>query len=784
MAKANKAGRNDLPAANTTRQKKPWRWIAAAVVAAMLLGRGIVWYTHRSPAPETISTAVLHADLREAGYVDSATCSQCHADIAETYKHTGMARSFHRPGNGPVIEDFKKNNRFTQKATGLTYTMVERDGKFYQRRSTVGFDGKETNVLEEQVDYVVGSGNHARTYLHRNSQGQLVELPTNWYVEKGGSWNMSPGFDQHEQPDMHGVVNAECIFCHNAYPLANDRKTQDDEQVMPATMPEGIDCQRCHGPGAAHIRAARAKAGDDEIYKTIVNPGRLSRERQLEVCAECHLETSARHIPNSIRSYVRELDSYRPGEPLGEYKTYFEKPKDAKDFGFETAHASYQLPRSVCFQKSQMTCLTCHDPHDIPRGEQATQQYVEVCQTCHAATKDLKSDAAHKGVVMKAGSTCLTCHMPKRRPEASIHVILTDHWIQRRLPPGDLQAPLTEKPFVPDQTKVAIYYPKSDAQNNADLYLAVAQINDAGVDGIGNLRTVLDREHPRWPEPYVALGRACTQAGQTDAAIKAFQQALDQRTDDYEALNGLSNALLATNRTDEAIAVLQRGAKRYADDDRFLVNLGNTYLRQGRAQDAQDVLNKTLAVNPENARARNLLGLAAVQTHDVQSAERNFRESIRLDPLQPEPHNNLANLLTDKHEFSEAEFEYRRALAINPQYADAHHGLGLLLIITKRADKAGAELEAAAAAAPANAQIWVDLGDVRGAGGHVQEAADAYKRALAINPSQPEANLALATILLQQGRGSEALPHLMVAAQGPDADVARQAQALLAQLQR
>ena len=61
--------------------------------------------------------------------------------------------------------------------------MVEHDGRFYQRRSEKGFDGKETNVVEEQIDYVIGSGNHARSYLHRGLDGRLIELPVSWYVE-------------------------------------------------------------------------------------------------------------------------------------------------------------------------------------------------------------------------------------------------------------------------------------------------------------------------------------------------------------------------------------------------------------------------------------------------------------------------------------------------------------------------------------------------------------------------------------------------------------------------
>jgi Flp pilus assembly protein TadD len=499
---------------------------------------------------------------------------------------------------------------------------------------------------------------------------------------------------------------------------------------------------------------------------------------------QCHLETSARHIPNSIRNYMRDMDSYRPGEPLGEYKTYFERPKQPDDFGFETAHASYQLPRSVCFQKSQMTCLTCHDPHDIPRGEAAVQHYVSACQNCHASTKNLSQDAGHKGVAIPASSNCLTCHMPKRRPEASVHVLLTDHWIQRRLPHGNLQAAIAEKPYEPDHTKVAIYHPKTAPRGDADLYLAVAQVSDAGVDGIRNLRTLLDREHPSWPEPYVALGKAYFQAGQMDAAVQAFQRALDLRAEDHDALDGLANALLAASRTDEAIAVLQRGMNRYPNDDGFLLKLGNSYSRQGKIPEAREVLHRALSVNPENAQAYDLLGLCDVHSSNLQDAERNFGEAIRLEPLLREPHNNLANLLLSKRDFRGAEFHFRRALALSPHYADAHHGLGLLLFLTGRSEDAGTELERAASETPGDMQIWLDLGDLRNAQGRTNDAAVTYQRVLAADPSQQEANLALGLILLRRDMPKDALQHLRAAAQGSEPDIARQAQEALAQAAR
>src|ERR1700731_1243610 len=120
---------------------------------------------------------VAHAQQVDTGYVDSATCAHCHEDIAKTYQQTGMGRSFHRADDVNRIEDFKTRNTLYNKASDRYYKIVERDGKLYEQRHQIGFEEKDTNLEEMQIDYVVGSGNHARTYLHRTNEGKLIELP-------------------------------------------------------------------------------------------------------------------------------------------------------------------------------------------------------------------------------------------------------------------------------------------------------------------------------------------------------------------------------------------------------------------------------------------------------------------------------------------------------------------------------------------------------------------------------------------------------------------------------
>ena len=96
----------------------------------------------------------------DAGYVDAAACKGCHSKIWQTYQQTGMGRSLTRPSPEAMVEDFSKPILFYHRASDQHYTIYERDGKYYQRRHQVGSDGKETNVVEKQIDFVVGSGNH------------------------------------------------------------------------------------------------------------------------------------------------------------------------------------------------------------------------------------------------------------------------------------------------------------------------------------------------------------------------------------------------------------------------------------------------------------------------------------------------------------------------------------------------------------------------------------------------------------------------------------------------
>ncbi len=93
--------------------------------------------------------------------------------------------------------------------------------------------------------------------------------------------------------------------------------------------PAGIDCQRCHGPGCDHVDAVRQRRGTAAIRNSIVKPARLAPQRQMEICLQCHLETTTLSLPASLVRYDRAAFSYQPGEPLADYALYFDHAKGA-----------------------------------------------------------------------------------------------------------------------------------------------------------------------------------------------------------------------------------------------------------------------------------------------------------------------------------------------------------------------------------------------------------------------------------------------------------------------
>jgi len=599
--------------------------VVATLVAAIALA---VRASDDPPAADPLSSLGLRELSGTAsGYVDDSACGECHQERAESYRQVAMARAFYSASKAPSIESFG-GKPFVHEKSGELFAMTRAGGRIVFRRWQVAADGKPINVYEQQVDWILGSGNHARTYLYRQPNGELYQLPLAWYTQEK-RWGMAPGYDR---PDHDGVtrrVRHECMFCHNAYPeAAADPRGYWRSQSFPESLPEGIGCQRCHGPGATHVREALG-GSDDAARGAIVNPAKLEPRRRTEVCYGCHMEPAVA-LPG-IRRFDRDVYGFRPGSPLAEYLLHLDvddrsRPRAER---FEINHHPYRLEQSRCFVKSEgrLNCLTCHDPHRVVPAEQRAEHYRAACRECHAL-------ASCSGQKHQGPSDCVSCHMPKRRTQDVVHVVMTDHLI-RRTPGGDeLLAPRDEsEPAIDDVTLVN---PESLPDGaGPTVYRAAALVRaTSGVSrgALTMLATALEAAKTGELEPYRDLAMGLLKQRRF-AELEATAAAITSRDPhDPQALEWLGVARFASGRRDEGLALLDEAIAIDPSREETLFNRGILTVSAGRIAEAAGYFEKAVALRPTFAAAWHRLGDARMAEGRTKDAVAAYKRALEIDP--------------------------------------------------------------------------------------------------------------------------------------------------------
>lgn len=747
-------------------QRRSW-WLLCLAAAGLPLAVGV--YRTWSVFPAISAGQETRTHRQNA---DSRQCAACHADIYRTYRQTGMGRSFFRPSPENMPEDSLKNSRFHHRATDTRYEMVRRGGDYFQRRWQIGSAGNEVNLREWKIDFIMGSGNHSRSYLQSGPGGGLNELPLAWYSQKGGYWAMNPGYDTNRVIMPRRIVY-ECMFCHNGYPeipAGNDK--WGSEPVYRDPLPEGIDCQRCHGPGADHVKAASLSIW--RARETIVNPSRLSADRQIEVCLQCHLQTTSFRLPGAIRRFDRGPFSFRPGEPLGDFMIAFDRAAESRpEDRFEIASSAYRLRQSKCFAQSKgsLTCTTCHDPHNARRGPSATNHYANACRKCHAtALQALIGSGGHP-----AAADCVTCHMPKRRTDDAMHVVMTDHLIQRRKPARDLLAEIEERHETDANAyhgEVVPYYPAplpSKADN--DLYVAIAQVQHKSnlEKGLPRLKAELDRRKPRLPGFYFELGEAWRNAGKAAKAAEAYQEAAQRDAGSAFVLRRLGDALWKSGQASRAAEILKRAVEAAPDNARGWYEQGIVLLDLGRKTEAATALDRAATLDPDLPEAHNSLGVLLIEGGQRARAEDAFRSALRAKPDFPDAHTNLAMLFASSGTLEEAADHFEAGLRHAPGNTEARCNYAVVLGRLDRLDAAQRQLETVIKTDPNLARARELLGTVHASQGRVDEAMREFRALLRLQPGSPRAHLNLGMLLIQKREPGRAAEHLRMAARGDPA---------------
>lgn len=682
--------------------------LLAAALAALVLVHGL-----SACASEGDALPPDHPPVAEARYAGDASCATCHGDLFASYKRSGMGRSVSTFDPASAPERFDQAPVYDA-SRDLHYQPFVRGDTLYQRE----FRTQSGRVVYERthaVRWVIGSGNATRSYL-MEAGGHVTEMPLTWYVERR-IWDLSPGYAQVNRR-FSRPTNEACITCHNALPDFSAFTEAHFEE-----MPLGISCERCHGPASAHVEAQLEGLGGPELG--VVNPADLDRARQLAVCQQCHLEGT------TVWMEGEGPGTFRPGQLLGENRVVYasrEQLEDPASFGI-ASHAK-RLARSACFDQTQMTCTTCHDPH-MPVAEMAPNHFNAACQSCHAPGP-MEALPAHAATPpAELAQTCTTCHMQRAGTSDIPHVTFTDHWIRADLPDAPPPAPGEANPYRDEPLELVRIVEQGEAEETGP----PRRLHDA----LAYFHVYATKHRLPAYRPLVKSGvRAGLRAGLTPP----------------DAYFALAWTLADDDSLAAAAAVLRDGLTRHPDDARLLHRLGWTLRTAGRAGKAVAPLRRAVALQPHLVEAHHELAQALAASGQAAEAEAAFRETVRRDPLhQPGAWNNLGLLLLGQQRVDEAAGALDRALALDPDLLEALVTRGGVALMRQRPSEATAFLERALAVDPAHAGALANLGVIAGQAGDLDEARRRFEQAARADPSDARIRAMLAQ-LAAQGAGT------------------------------
>ncbi len=360
--------------------------------------------------------------MAQANYVGSKKCMSCHSSIYETWKDTlhNKSQQILSRTNDTLVVDWKGMIKLKDGNIPEVFVKLE-DGPGDVHQATL-VDAKD---LSKEVTYNVartfgGWGWKQRYEVKIGNRHYILPFQWNQATSRWVPYNLQDWYEEDgslKQPPAEKSFDMSCAGCHNT----GLELKKVDRGYESKYVELNIGCEKCHGPASEHIKSPKAKG-------KIIHPRKLSYERSLEVCGQCHSRGVS--VPNGTFEFPwndRDNKAYKIGEPLPNYYQF--KPGI---WGDPQAHSKSQHQQWLDFQKSghfyaRVLCFDCHNPHGGPsRSQLVKADYNDtLCLSCHGKNQKFANPWAirihtkHNYAPETRGtSRCSSCHMVKTASSA------------------------------------------------------------------------------------------------------------------------------------------------------------------------------------------------------------------------------------------------------------------------------------------------------------------------------------------------------------------------------
>ncbi len=600
--------------------------------------------TDQSNVPPLQITSYVSPSIPNPGYVGPQACAECHKDRVAECLPTSHFRTCRPPDLSTLPRGFLPDNgRFKRSGDQIEFETMKRGKDLIQ--ATLEPSANGIRRIESTIDLIYGANPISdEVYLSWRRDGSMWELPIAW-VYATDCWGAS-GFDRDAMGDRSRQLTLRCFECHNTWfqhvpGTANVYRREDI--IM------GVTCERCHGPGKEHVSFHREHPSEKKSHG-ILFPGGLPRERLIEVCTQCHC--------NAIRHKGPAL-SYRPGEELEKHYRTVEPPHTEDD---HVANQIGNLRKSKCFLQSEMTCITCHDPHltASPVGS----QFQDNCLSCHTSTACPEQPRLPLGVREK----CVECHM-RKYVKVNVNFDLAE---DSYVPPIRRSQHLISIDPVATHEVLLNYFSKSNEASQAVRDHKAWLVEHWATEAKNN------ELQQRFMASIAAL-RESLQIDPDNTTTRVEVRRMAEKQSQFDSLLARGKRLMAENQDTQAIETFQRLLQMKPSLAEAHGRLGTLFAKAGNLDRARESLHRSIQLDPDDQYGHSMLARLALVSGDLDSAINHYRDADAIEPYNSKIHLLWAQVLIKAGRQSESVEHFRISAQIDPKQIEAHRALCDLL---------------------------------------------------------------------------------------------------------
>ena len=234
---------------------------------------------------------------------------------------------------------------------------------------------------------------------------------------------------------------------------------------------------------------------------------------------------------------------------------------------------------------------------------------------------------------------------------------------------------------------------------------------------------------------------------------------IDAPATEFYRLFDVAVQLADKKNYDAAVPAWQRALELNPDDPRGHNNFGTALFESGKIDRAIAEYRKSIELNPNSSQTHNNLGSALAEKGSMEEALPEFQKSVQLNPDNAAAHVNLGNALASQTgHLNEAIDELTKGIELAPGAANGQNGLGVALARAGRLEDAAIHMEKAVTLAPQAMDYHYNYGRVLAAKGSLPQAVVQFEQAAKLsNMQEPSVLEMLAATYSDTGRHAEAV---------------------------